>query len=199
MVPPMAESFTGDLQCNKTILVYDGTDYLMPVCLYIFRHTSRQNFIYFWEWGVNTGAEWMVRVEMVSHPFSSFSQIYLSICLKKVLLKGHQHLHPFPPSCHPHNPNYSHHHHHHHHHHHINLLRQATAPFHQCAVFAATIWRDSALLRFVQNRLVYLPYVYYFWQTCIQAASVGEWHIHREGNVWLKDSSFTVQCVPETE
>ena len=27
------------------------------------RHTSRQNFIYFWEWGVNTGAEWMVRMQ----------------------------------------------------------------------------------------------------------------------------------------
>ena len=31
----------------------------------------------------------------------------------------------------------------------------------------------------------------------IQAASVGEWHIHKEGNVWLEDDNFKVQCVSE--
>ena len=31
----------------------------------------------------------------------------------------------------------------------------------------------------------------------IQASSVGEWHIHKEGNVWLEDDNFKVQCVSE--
>ena len=33
----------------------------------VWRHESRQNFLYFWEWGVNTGTEWMVG----HSPFSS--------------------------------------------------------------------------------------------------------------------------------
>ena len=26
----------------------------------VWKHSSRQNYIYFWEWGVNTGSEWMI-------------------------------------------------------------------------------------------------------------------------------------------
>lgn len=26
----------------------------------VWKHISRQNYIYYWEWGVNTGAEWMI-------------------------------------------------------------------------------------------------------------------------------------------
>ena len=26
----------------------------------VWRHEARQNFIYFWQWGVNSGAEWML-------------------------------------------------------------------------------------------------------------------------------------------
>ena len=33
----------------------------------VWKHESRHNYLYFWEWGVNTGTEWMVG----HSPFSS--------------------------------------------------------------------------------------------------------------------------------
>ena len=33
----------------------------------VWKHESRQNYLYYWQWGVNTGTEWMVG----HSPFSS--------------------------------------------------------------------------------------------------------------------------------
>ena len=33
----------------------------------VYKHTHRQNYVYYWEWGVNAGSEWMVG----HSPFSS--------------------------------------------------------------------------------------------------------------------------------
>ena len=50
----------------------------------VWKHESRQNYLYYWEWGVNTGTEWMVG----HSPFSSVRGIrqqllhdYLSVLL----------------------------------------------------------------------------------------------------------------------